>query len=76
MSNICLREMCTVHGVTIVLEIADSIVTVMIIRQITKCSSPFFVPLNFFVFSSLDHSPCSGIILILQTNPILIHRFH
>ena len=43
MSNICSREICTVrNGVTIVLEIADSTVTVMNIRHITKCSSPFF----------------------------------
>ena len=57
------------------MNIADSIVTVINIRQITKCSSPFFCNTEFFVFSALDHSPGSRIILILQTNPILIHRF-
>ena len=49
---------------------ADSIVTAMNILQIIECSSPSPATLEICsVFSALDHSPDSRMILILQTIP-------
>ena len=57
------------------MNIANFIGTTINIHQIIECFLHLLYHWNFSVFFALDHSPDSRMILILQTIPILFHRF-